>query len=429
VSGSETQLAVLVRSPRGDWTTVPVSTVADGHNRPIAVVDATNRQLYVIAVAHDRGIYYKRAPLADLRFPGGLGDPLLSFGASTVSDPTTSKAAVTTESGLVVLGVGGGSETYFHAEMAIPDRSSVDSAAPTRPAGLFAEPMGSCGVDLIWPPARDNVEVMRYDLTRDGEYLASTTGTSHQDLSASCDTTYAYGVTAVDAAGNLSASRGTEPITTPDAVTTDSGIWLTGSSAAANSGERSFTLPTPPSQRGDLLIVSIDAVGVPTVEAPPGWRLVRRDARGGAMVKLTYTRVATGSEPPLSRWRLSTATSALANALAYRGVAADHPIVEMSGQSNGPSTVVETPSIASTPAGSTVVGLFTVGGLVTVSPPSQMVGIVSQSSSTGPRQRITGSAAQVSDPTVVSGLIATSSGTWPSIGQVIVLRPDTTAGR
>jgi hypothetical protein len=52
-----------------------------------------------------------------------------------------------------------------------------------------------------------------------------------------------------------------------------------------------------------------------------------------------------------------------------------------------------------------------------------------QSSSTGPRRRVTGTAAQMSNPVVASGLLATASGAWPSIGQLLVLRPDTTAGR
>jgi hypothetical protein len=428
VSGSATLVSVLVRSAGEHWRSVPVGTVADGHNRPIAVVDATNRQLYVIAMALG-GVYYKRAPLSDLRFPEGPGQPLMSFGASSLSNPTSTKGPVTADSGLVVLGIGDGSKTYFHAELTIPDRSTTDSLAPNRPAELFAEPTGGCGVELMWPPAQDNVELLRYDLTRDGSYLASTTATSHRDLSASCGTTYEYEVTAVDAAGNVSAPRATDPVTTPAAVTRGTGVWLAGSSAAANTGDRLLALPLPPTQRGDLLIASIDTVGVPVIDAPPGWRLLRRDAQGASLAKLTYARVATGAEASLTRWRLSVATSAVGNALAYRGVAAKHPIVEVSGQRNSPSTVVETPSIGPTPDGSTVVGLFAVGGLVAVSPPDQMVAIESQSASVGPRQRVTGSAAQVSDAGSAAGFVASSSGALPSISQLVVLRPDTAAGR
>jgi hypothetical protein len=58
-----------------------------------------------------------------------------------------------------------------------------------------------------------------------------------------------------------------------------------------------------------------------------------------------------------------------------------------------------------------------------------MVPLFEQSSSTGPRRRVTGTAAQMSNPVVASGLLATASGAWPNIGQLLVLRPDTTAGR
>jgi hypothetical protein len=212
-------------------------------------------------------------------------------------------------------------------------------------------------------------------------------------------------------------------------VNPGSGIWLAGNSTADSGGAATFDLPLPPSQRGDFLIASLDAVGVPAVKGPPGWQLVRRDAQANSLVKLTYTRVATGNEPPMIRWQLTDGTSAVGNALAYRGVDTDDPLAVVAGQGNGASTNIETPSVVLASAGTMVVGLFGVGGLVAVTPPPQMVPLFEQSSSTGPRRRVTGTAAQMSNPVVASGLLATASGAWPSIGQLLVLRPDTTAGR
>lgn len=428
VADSATQIAVLDRSVTGSWRSIPAGTIADGHNRPIGVVDATNDQLYVIAAAHDQGVFYKRSPLADLRFPEGTGKPLVSFGAATVDYPTASKAPVTAESGLVVLANGGGAQVYFHAEMSLPERLATDPTPPTRPANLFTEVTGGCGVNLMWPPASDNAELLRYDLTRDGVDLAATTETSYTDLSASCGATHLYEVSAVDAAGNRSSPRAADPVTTPDAVNPGSGIWLAGNSTADSGGAGRLDLPLPPSKRGDLLIASIDAIGVPAVKGPPGWRLVRRDAQANSLVKLTYTRVATGDEPPVIRWQLSAGTSAVGNALAYRGVDTDDPVAVVAGQGNTASTNIETPSVVLASAGTMVVGLFGVGGLVSVAPPDQMVALFEQNSSAGPRRRISGAAAQMSNPVVASGLIATASGAWPSIGQLLVLRPETAAG-
>ncbi|MDF2968316.1 MAG: hypothetical protein K0Q93_2094 [Nocardioidaceae bacterium] len=423
VPGSAEQIAVLVRSPNGKWKTVPAGTVADGHNRPLLLVDSSSEQLYLIATAHGQGIYYKRSPLDDIAFPGGEGEPLLTIGSGGVSDPTTSKAAVTSESGLVVLANAGGSRTYFHAEIDLPDVTADDTEAPDAPADVFTSVTAGCQVDLMWPPARDNVEVLRYTIERDGEELASTTDTGYTDLSAGCASTQKYAVAAVDTTGNVSRLTESAPVTTPDSMHRGSGIWLTGNSTATNDGGRTLTLPAPPSERGDLLIATIDAVGVPTVEAPAGWDLVRRDAEGNSLVKLTYTRVATGTEPSVTRWRLSEETSVAAVALSYRGVDTDDAVVEAVGQGNSSSTSVDTPSVVLPDDDAMVVGLFGVAGLVSVTPPPEMVGHLTQGNSAGARQRITSSTAEMSGVEVASGVTATASVAWPSIGQLLVLRP------
>jgi hypothetical protein len=422
VPGSAEQIAVLVRSTKGKWKTVPAGTIADGHNRPLLLVDSTSEELYLIATAHGQGIYYKRSPLDDIAFPGGEGEPLLTIGTGGVSDPTSSKAAVTGESGLVVLANAGGSRTYFHAEIDLPDQKQDDTEAPDAPADVFATVTDGCQVDLMWPPARDDVEVLRYTIQRDGEDLASTTGTGYTDLSVGCGSTHKYAVAAVDTTGNVSPFTQTAPVTTPDSLHRGSGIWLAGNSTATNDGGRTLTMPVPPSERGDLLIASIDAVGVPVVKPPAGWDLIRRDVAGNALAKLTYTRVATGKEPPVMSWQLSEATSVAGVALSYRGVDPDNAVVEAVGQGNSSSTSVETPSVVLPDDDAMVVGLFGVGGLVSVAPPPEMVGHLTQGNSAGARLRITSSTAEMSGVDVASGLTATASIAWPSIGQLLVLR-------
>ena len=422
VPGSAEQVAVLVRSAEGKWKAVPAGTIADGHNRPLLVVDSSSDQLYLIATAHGQGIYFKRSPLRDITFPEGEGEPLLTIGSAGVSDPTSSKAAVTAKSGLVVLANAGGARTYFHAEIELPDLQN-DVQAPDAPAEVFPTVTPGCQVDLMWPPARDDTDVLRYTIERDGEELASVIETDYTDLSAGCGSTHQYSVAAVDTSGNVSSFRDSSPVTTPDSMHRGTGIWLTGNSTATNDGGRILTLPLPPSERGDLLIATIDAVGVPTVQAPAGWELARRDVESNSLVKLTYTRVATGSEPPVLRWQLSEASSVAGVALSYRGVDPDKPVVEVVGQGNPSSTSVDTPSVVLPDDDAMVVGLFGVGGLVSVTPPPDMVGHLTQGNSAGARQRITSSTAEMSGVDVASGLTAEASVAWPSIGQLLVLRP------
>jgi hypothetical protein len=52
-----------------------------------------------------------------------------------------------------------------------------------------------------------------------------------------------------------------------------------------------------------------------------------------------------------------------------------------------------------------------------------MVGHLTQGNSAGARQRITSSTAEMSGVEVASGVTATASVAWPSIGQLLVLRP------
>ncbi|MGG5488434.1 GEVED domain-containing protein, partial [Gaetbulibacter sp. PBL-D1] len=70
--------------------------------------------------------------------------------------------------------------------------------------------------DLSWNASTDNVGVTAYNVYQDGSLIASTPSTSYQVTGLSPSTTYAFYVTALDAAGNMSSQSNTVNVTTQD---------------------------------------------------------------------------------------------------------------------------------------------------------------------------------------------------------------------
>lgn len=85
-----------------------------------------------------------------------------------------------------------------------------DTVAPTAPATLVAKlAKGGKQVNLSWRAGADNVAVAGYRVWRNGIIVATTSGTSWVDGSLLSGSSYAYYVTAYDAAGNVSAASNT----------------------------------------------------------------------------------------------------------------------------------------------------------------------------------------------------------------------------
>ncbi|MBI3947424.1 MAG: fibronectin type III domain-containing protein [Armatimonadetes bacterium] len=91
---------------------------------------------------------------------------------------------------------------------------TADTTPPSTPTGLTATPSGTSTVALKWNAATDNVGVAGYRLYRDGARIASLTGTSYTNSGLAASTTYAYRVSAVDAAGNESSQSAAVSATT-----------------------------------------------------------------------------------------------------------------------------------------------------------------------------------------------------------------------
>ncbi|HET7830257.1 MAG TPA: Ig-like domain-containing protein [Candidatus Limnocylindrales bacterium] len=80
-----------------------------------------------------------------------------------------------------------------------------DTGAPSAPTALAATAASSGQVDLSWTAAQDDVEVVGYDIYRDGVFL-KTVGpvTAYSDASAGPSMTYSYRLLARDVGGNPS---------------------------------------------------------------------------------------------------------------------------------------------------------------------------------------------------------------------------------
>ncbi|WP_374510998.1 carbohydrate binding domain-containing protein [Niveibacterium sp.] len=81
--------------------------------------------------------------------------------------------------------------------------ASADTVAPSAPTGLMGSTVTPSSVTLSWTASTDNVGVVSYNIYRNGTKVASSTTTSYIDSGASGTTVYT--VSAVDAAGNVSA--------------------------------------------------------------------------------------------------------------------------------------------------------------------------------------------------------------------------------
>ena len=91
-----------------------------------------------------------------------------------------------------------------------------DTDPPSVPTGLAASAVSSTSIELSWSASTDDAGVAGYRVYRDGSEVAYVTGTQHADTGLSPSTTYAYTVTAEDAAGNVSAPSA-PAVATPDA--------------------------------------------------------------------------------------------------------------------------------------------------------------------------------------------------------------------
>ncbi|HEX8763475.1 MAG TPA: Ig-like domain-containing protein [Candidatus Saccharimonadales bacterium] len=102
-----------------------------------------------------------------------------------------------------------GNTSASSAEAKVTTPAAPDTQAPTVPAGLTATAVSSTQINLAWNTSTDNIAVAAYDVYRSvaggtASKIATVTTTSFGDTGLAASTSYAYYVTARDAAGNVS---------------------------------------------------------------------------------------------------------------------------------------------------------------------------------------------------------------------------------
>ena len=146
-----------------------------------------------------------------------------------------------------------------------------DTSAPSTPTGLAASAVGQTSATLSWTASSDNVGVAGYRVFRNGSQVGTSSGTTYTATGLLCATSYAFGVAALDAAGNVSGTA-TKSVSTPACIDTTPPSTPTGLIRAA---------------RADLCArcpgtASTDDFGVTGYRALPG-----RHA-GGSLVSVGY---------------------------------------------------------------------------------------------------------------------------------------------
>ncbi len=83
--------------------------------------------------------------------------------------------------------------------------NNPDTTAPSAPTGLMAKVISTSEIDLSWNASTDNVGVTGYNIYRNNQLIKTQNTLALADTGLTASTTYAYGVSAIDAAGNESA--------------------------------------------------------------------------------------------------------------------------------------------------------------------------------------------------------------------------------
>tara|TARA_R110000868_G_scaffold193351_1_gene438213 strand:+ start:6682 stop:8229 length:1548 start_codon:yes stop_codon:yes gene_type:complete len=109
----------------------------------------------------------------------------------------------------------------------------ADNQAPTAPTGLSASGTTTTTTNLAWAASTDNVAVTGYNVLQNGVNIGATNGaTTFNVAGLTQNTTYAFTVTARDAAGNVSGASNTVNVTTLTAVDNQAPTAPTGLSAS-----------------------------------------------------------------------------------------------------------------------------------------------------------------------------------------------------
>lgn len=193
---ADAPLILLLVLHEGSWTRHTFGRVADDHTRPLVVVDEESRQVYVFAASpccSGGSVYLKQSPLDNISFPTGLGTPFIHSSTNpTINNPTSTKQAVNSTTGLLVLAGDDGTHTYLHNTISLS--SSIDTTIDAGPSGVVPKPEASFEFS-------SSVQGAGFECRLDSApYAGCTSPTAYSGLS---EGPHTFDVRATDAEGNV----------------------------------------------------------------------------------------------------------------------------------------------------------------------------------------------------------------------------------
>jgi hypothetical protein len=420
-------ISVLRRSSGGVWTVATAGTVADKLTRPQLALDQGNNRMYVLMTGPTAGgtIYYKSSSLDALSFSSGRGDVFMSSPGAVLNNVSTTKDVVSGTTGLVAIASDDTAKRYYHAELALSSTPPpTDTTPPSDPTNVVATPQTSTSVSVTWTASTDNVGVTGYRVYRNGALLTTTPTVGYADTTATQNTAYVYGVAAVDAVPNASATVNAASVTTPaDPPPSGAVAFRAGSTAQVGAGTSLVVTKPAGLAAGDVIIATVSSRGKPTITPPAGWTLVTSTDNSTTMRQAVYWRAAGASEPATWTFTLSQAKAAVVQLAAYSGVSTTAPVRAFGASVNASGTTVTAPAVTAN-SGDAVVAVFgtarssnlTVGASLSKR---------TQVSSVGGSNFVSGAEGdRIATVTGSTGTFtATSVGAAASVGHTLALKP------
>lgn len=193
---ADAPLILLVVLRNGSWTRYTFGTVADDHTRPLVLIDAESRELYVFATSPccSGGIVYmKQTPLDHISFAPGLGTPFIQSTTNVkINNPTSTKQGLGSTTGLVVLAGDDGTQLYVHNSITLS--SKVDTIIDEGPTGIVRSQSASFAFSSV--PSGATFECA----LDDAPFAACTSPSGHGGLA---DGPHTFRVRAIAANGSV----------------------------------------------------------------------------------------------------------------------------------------------------------------------------------------------------------------------------------
>src|SRR5438477_592795 len=184
------------------------------------------------------------------------------------------------------------------APLSVTTPPLADTTAPTTPSGVAASALTSSSLTLSWSPATDNVGVTGYRVYRNGTLAASPSGTSASITGLLASVLYSFTVSAVDAAGNASASSAPLSVTTLPLLPYDPQVqWQTG----METGDLSQWSEKVNTGNADSAAVTIASAGIPArmstlFNSPSAWVMKQSWNGSSGVAEASGTRVSRYTE-------------------------------------------------------------------------------------------------------------------------------------